>query len=96
MISNRLLITVSFGSAESAGLERETQILTRQMLDWESQVKDVCPHRKRFLAQTVFVAETTIAMAGEWVAESTRRQDGTAIEKWKFERWCGLFGRKVS
>jgi hypothetical protein len=96
MISNRLFIAVSFGSAESASLEEETQLLAAQMLKLEMQVKDVCPHTKLFLAQTVFVAKASIATAGNWVAESAGNRDGRVIEKWKFERWCALFGRRVS
>jgi hypothetical protein len=96
MISNRLLIAVSFGSAGSASLEEETQLLAAHMLELEMQVKDVCPHMKLFLAQTVFVAKATIATAGDWVAESAGNRDETVIEKWKFERWCALFGRRVS
>jgi hypothetical protein len=96
MISNRLLVAVSFGSAESAGLEVETQHLAAQMLELEMQVKDVCPHTKLFLAQTVFVAKATIATAGEWAMSSNWGGDGKIIERWKFERWCVLFGRKVS
>ena len=95
MIANRLLTAICFNSPENTGLEEETQLLAVQMIDLEMQVKDVCPHTRLFLAQTVFVAKATLATAGEWLAESNGSGDGTVIETWKFERWCGLFGRKV-
>lgn len=96
MIINRLLTAICLNSPKSTGLEDETQLLAAQMLELERQVKDVCPHTKLFFAQTLFVAKATIVTAGDWVAESSGSGDGTVIEKWKFERWCGLFGRKVS
>jgi hypothetical protein len=96
MIINRLLTAICLNSPKSTGLEDETQLLAAQMLELERQVKDVCPHTKLFLAQTVLVAKATIATAGDWVAEGSGSRDGTVIEKWKFERWCGFFGRKVS
>jgi hypothetical protein len=96
MIANRLLSAICFNSPQSAGLEKETQHLAEQMMFLEMQVKDVCPHTRLFLAQTVFVARATIATAEDWAAESTGSPVGTVIEKWRFERWCGLFGRKIS
>jgi len=96
MIVNRLLIAICFNSPENVRLEEETQHLAKQMISLEMQVKDICPHTRLFLAQTVFVARATIASAEDWVAESTGSPVGTVIEKWRFERWCGLFGRKVS
>jgi hypothetical protein len=96
MLANRLLTAISFNSCKSAELEGETQLLAAQMLALESQVKDVCPHTRLFLAQAVFVAKATMATAGEWVAESCESGGEIIIEKWRFERWCWLFGRKVS
>jgi hypothetical protein len=98
IISNRLLTAVSFRSGESAGLEAETQVMAHQTLELEGQVKDVCLHMRLFLAQTVFVAKATIATADDWAAEGGGGGGGggTVIDKWRFERWCGLFGRKVS
>ncbi len=100
MIANRLLTAVSFGAAGSARLEEETQRLARQVLQLEALVEDVCPRAKLFLAHTVLVAKATIATAGDWAggdgAGGGGGGEGTVIEKWRFERWCGLFGRKVS
>lgn len=96
MISNRLLTAVSFLASKSRELEAETQLMAHQTLELEQQVKDVCPHTRLFLAQTVFVAKATLATAEDWVAESSEKSCATVIEKRRFERWCALFGRKVS
>lgn len=68
--------------------------MARQMLELEDEVKDICPHTKLFLVQTVAVAKSILATGKDWLG-TAQEIDGSVVERWKFERWCPLFGRKV-
>jgi hypothetical protein len=93
MVTNRLLSAVAVAEAKTLALEAETQCLAGQMLGLGEEVRDVCPHTELFLVQTVWVARSVVATGGEWLDLDGGK--GRVVERWKFERWCGLFGRRV-
>jgi len=95
IITNRLLAAVS--SSERLELEFETQCLCHEMLDLEMEVKSLSSHSSLFMAQTVGVARATIATARDWrLIDETDSNPTGLVDVWKFEKWCRLFGRKLS
>ena len=97
MITNRLLESVS--DVERPGLEDLTQSLISQMFDLEFEVKD--SPTQLFMAQTLAVAQGTRITAEDWRETKPVIVDGQhldtkgLIERWKLERWFGMFGRKM-
>lgn len=48
-----------------------------------------------FLAQIIGICHASKATTQEFAEMSEWEREGGLIEKWKFELWCKLFGRKV-
>jgi hypothetical protein len=64
IISSRLLGAIS--PTERSELEEETQVLTGQMLDLESEVKNASVQTYLFMAQTLGVSHATIRTSELW------------------------------
>jgi hypothetical protein len=81
-------------------LEDEAQLLAGQIVELRNKVKVVSPQAKLFLVFAAKAARTTQATNWEWrdIDGRTISQHawGGVIEKWKLERWCGLWGRRIS
>jgi hypothetical protein len=96
MITSRLLEAVC--AAERPELEGMTQSLISQMFDLELEVHN--SPTSLFMAQTLGVAQATKMTADDWkevkpvIIENQPDTNGL-IERWKFERWCKTFGRKM-
>jgi len=65
IISSRLLGAIS--PTERVELEEETQVLAGQMLDLELEVKSASSAACLFMAQTLGVAQATIATSRDWL-----------------------------
>lgn len=80
IISSRLLGVLS--STERVELEQETQLLASQMLDLELEVKAAFSAAAMFMAQTLGVAQSTIATSKDWLrgeSPSTRYRSSNDI-----------------
>jgi hypothetical protein len=99
MIITRLLAAVS--AKERASMEEEAQQLASQTFELERVAMPVSPYASLLLAQAVTVAHSIRSTAEEWkidmFTEGNRDRDTKPIiERWKFEHWCKILGRKVS
>lgn len=109
ILANRLLAAVT--PTERLELEDETQSLVSEVFDLQKLVAEVRPEAALFLAQTVLVAKATLATARLWrdgvVVDADVDADikgldepnlnrNRIIERWKFERYCELIGRKFA
>ncbi len=49
------------------------------------------------MAQTLAVAQAVIATKDDWLGDGETKQSDSngLIERWKLERWCGMFGRRM-
>ena len=99
MIVTRLLAALS--TEELASMEEEAQQLASQTFELERVTTAVSPFASLLLAQAVAVAHSIRSTAEEWkinLSMDGNRDRGTnlIIERWKFEHWCRLLGRKVS
>jgi len=65
IISSRLLGAIA--STERVKLERGTQILAMKMLDMELEVKTTSSAAALFMAQTLGVAQATLATSEDWL-----------------------------
>ena len=90
-------ILVSLAPARFAHLEAECQDIAAQIMRLEERVKTRNPQGGLFMAQTVWVGKATVATKGDFACEFGRCQLRKAgmIERWKFEKWCRLLGRKT-
>jgi hypothetical protein len=98
MMTNRLLAALSL--PESQSLEQETQNMARRLVEMEREVGLLESHARVFMAQALLVARAMLATGEEWENNGRRMMDwregrGGVVEGGAFERWCGLFGRRV-
>jgi hypothetical protein len=82
-------------------MEEEAQLYASQTLELERVTKPVSPHATLFLAQVVAIAHSIQATTKEWTTDNDIEGDcdrdrNPMIERWKFEHWCKIIGRKVS
>lgn len=90
LITDRLIVALT-GSPD---LEDEAQSMATQILDLETRAKLVSPDAELFMAQKLAVARAIQATRQDWANMDLGTQ-GVMIERWRFERWCGLWGRKT-
>jgi hypothetical protein len=100
IMCNRLIVALypSVGSE----IELESVEYATKILGFEKGARSlgVAPQVSLFLAQRVRVAQATLNTRMEWW--ETIKTDGAPyenevrmVERWKFERWCRLFGRQT-
>lgn len=106
MFSSRLLAAIC--PRERRQLEEASQSLAGQMVSLETEVQANNSSASVFLAQTAGVGKGTLATAQEWrdsyIVKEEEKEEGEEeedsatglIEKWRFELWCKMFGRKTS
>jgi hypothetical protein len=99
MLSNRLIAAVS--PTEQQEREEEAQQLATTIFELQKHIAMVRPQASLFVAQAVGLAHVTLATTQDWqeTIESTQEtsgRPGKVISRWRFERWCDLFGRKVT
>ena len=98
IISSRLLAAIS--PTDRIEVERVTQGLASRMLELEKEVQFASSQTICFMSQTLVVARATLATESDWkVKGETDGQDHVSsrglIERWKLEKWCKIFGRRV-
>lgn len=96
MITSRLLEAVC--STDRQELEETTQSLVEKMFSLELEVGN--SPTSMFMANTLGVACAVKATADDWKESKPVIVDGHAdtnglIERWKFENWCRMLGRKL-
>ena len=99
MIITRLLASAS--TKDRARMEEEAQELAGHTLELERVTMPTSQLAALFLAQAATVALSIRSTAEEWQMNipTEGNDDGSmkpVIERWKFERWCKMLGRKVS
>jgi hypothetical protein len=92
-VTNRMFAAVCL--LDCLALEDEAQLLAGQILELRSKVKVLSPQAKLFLVFAAKVASATQATYWGWRDIDARiisqHAWGGVIEKWKVERWCGLW-----
>ncbi|KUJ15570.1 uncharacterized protein LY89DRAFT_735672 [Mollisia scopiformis] len=93
MITSRFLVAIS--PSDRLEVEEYTQWLANEMVELENQVK-LSP-TSLFMAQTMAVAQSVMATKEDWLGdgEKVMSDEKGLIERWKLERWCGMFGRRM-
>lgn len=99
LLSNRLIAAVS--PSEQRQREEEAQQLTTTIFDLQKHIVMRRPQASLFVVQAVGFAHVTRATTQDWQETTESKQEnsgkpGKVITRWKFERWCELFGRKIS
>jgi hypothetical protein len=86
IVTSRLLGAIS--PTERVELEEETQILARQMLDLEQEVKSTPSGACMFMAQTLGVSQFTIASSADWLQgeDRSRRSSGSISGQLRVEK----------
>lgn len=98
LLANRLLAAIS--ASERPQAECEAQTLAGQAIILNEEARVTNPLASLLIAQTVGLAQATKATAHEWqethgTEKVERVSSRRLIEKWKFERWCKLLGRRI-
>jgi hypothetical protein len=90
-------ILVCLAPARFAHLEVECQDIAAQIMRWHERVTARSPQGGLFMTQTLWVGRATVATKEDFSCEFGRYQPGRGgmIERWKFEKWCRLLGRKT-
>jgi len=99
ILSNRLIAALS--PSERREREEEAQQLTRTIFELQKHIDLVRPQASLFVAQAVGLAHVTVATTQDWQESIESKQENRGwpekvITRWRFERWCEAFGRKIS
>lgn len=99
MIITRLLAALS--ANERVSMEEEAQQLASQTFELERATTPLSPYVSLLLAQAIAVANSIRVTAEEWkidmpIEGNHDRGTRSIVERWKFEHWCKILGRKIS
>jgi hypothetical protein len=95
MVKSRLLYALSPGRFQS--LEAEAQDIASRILDLQEDMaaaKQSALVWNQFMAQGSWIAKGIIETKDIWGEKPHR--DKSMLEKWKFEKWNKVIGRKIS
>jgi hypothetical protein len=98
MLLNRLIAAIS--PSEQQKREEEAQQLAMTMLELQEHIALARPQASIFVAQAVGLARVMVATTQDWQTtpeyeEKSLGSNRRVISRWKFERWCEMFGRKM-
>ncbi|KUJ10138.1 uncharacterized protein LY89DRAFT_656779 [Mollisia scopiformis] len=99
VLANRFMAAVC--PLEQQEREEEAQEVVNRIFELQKHVSRVRPQACLYLVQAVGLARVTAVTTQDWqcISESKDASFGgprRVISRWRFERWCELFGRKTS